>query len=160
MFAVQPDIDPAAAAMLLLPLLLGWNTGGAHPAARPRCPTRSCAGSARNRDPGTPSASSCGISAMSAFGVIGLAIVDDFARRRLVQLENGAPNGRLAAAGFAHQTQRFARVDGEGHVVHRLQRLGAEQARVDGKVLLSDPLTSSRGWLHLRFRHRALLLPP
>ena len=93
------------------------------------------------------------------FRLDGLAIVNDFARRRLVQLEDGAPNSRLAAAGFAHQTERFALIDGEGHIIDRLQRLGAEEAHVDVKVFFQS--FDFQQWLvHLRFRHRALLLPP
>ena len=39
------------------------------------------------------------------------AIVNDAAGGRLVQAEDGAAKGRLAAAGFADQTERFALFD-------------------------------------------------
>ena len=47
----------------------------------------------------------------------------------------------LAAAGFAHQTERFTAPDGEGHIVHRLERLRAEKAHVDVEIFLQafDP---------------------
>ena len=64
-----------------------------------------------------------------------LAVKSDSAGSGIVQLEQRAAHGGLAAAGFAHQTQRFAGTDGKGNIIHGLQRRGAEQAGLDGEIL-------------------------
>jgi hypothetical protein len=43
----------------------------------------------------------------------------DRARRRLFELEDGAPDGGLAAAGLADEAERFAGGDRKRHVVDR-----------------------------------------
>lgn len=61
-----------------------------------------------------------------------LAPEDDPACRGLVQTDDRPARGGFAAAAFTHQTVDFALVDGEGYVVHRLDRKTA----ADGKILL------------------------
>ena len=63
------------------------------------------------------------------------ALVEDFAAGGLVQVQDGAADGRLAAAGLADQTQRLAGLDGKAHVVDGLERLRPEHAHVDVKIL-------------------------
>ena len=64
------------------------------------------------------------------------AVKPDFSVRRLVQVQQGAAHGGLAAAGFPHETQGLAPADGKGHIVHRLQGLGRKHAGIDAKVFL------------------------
>ena len=64
-----------------------------------------------------------------------LAVVVNFAAGGLVQVQDGAADGRLAAAGLADQTQRLAGLDGKAHVVDGLERLRPEHAHVDVKIL-------------------------
>ena len=49
------------------------------------------------------------------------AVVDHLSRRGLIQLQDRAAHRRLAAAGFSHQTEGPAPLDGEGNIVHRFQ---------------------------------------
>ena len=65
-----------------------------------------------------------------------LAVKPDFAVRGLVQVQQGAAHGGLAAAGLADETQRLAPADGEGHVVHSLQGLGRKHPGIDIEVFL------------------------
>ena len=62
------------------------------------------------------------------------AVVVNLTRRGLVKVQDCAADGGLAAAGFADQTQRLARFDGEAHIVHGLEGLGAEQTHIDIEV--------------------------
>ena len=90
------------------------------------------------------------------------AFVDHFAAGGLVQVQKAPSNGGLAAAAFADQTQRLARVDGEADAVHRLQGRILEPAGVDGKVLLQIPdfqqMLRLRNLLFKLFTHEAF--PP
>jgi hypothetical protein len=55
------------------------------------------------------------------------------------EAEHGAPEGRLAAAGFADQAERLARPQVEGHAVdgpQRRRRLAGEKAAADREVHL------------------------
>ena len=63
----------------------------------------------------------------------GLPPVQDGAGGGLMEAEDGAPQGGLAAAGLAHQPQGLPLVDGKGHVLHRLYA-GALLA-LDGEIL-------------------------
>ena len=64
------------------------------------------------------------------------AVIPDLAAGGLIQVQQRAAHGGLAAAGFAYQTQCLALVDAEGYAVHRLEGLGLEHTHVDVKVLL------------------------
>ena len=48
------------------------------------------------------------------------ALEDDVPFGRLVELQYAAPRCGLAAAAFAHQPKRFAPLNGEAHIVDRL----------------------------------------
>ena len=97
-------------------------------------------------------------------GLQGLAVVPDLAGSGLVQVEDGAAHGGLAAAGLTHQTQSLAPLDGEGYIVHRLEGLGAEEAHVDVEILLQVAYIQQHivGGLAVTddvFRHGQRLLP-
>ena len=62
------------------------------------------------------------------------SVIPDFAAGGLIQMQDRAANGGLAAAGLAHQTQRLSLVDAEGYAVHRLERFGLEHTYVDIEV--------------------------
>ena len=66
-----------------------------------------------------------------------LAIEHHRAAVRLQQAQQGPAGGGLAAAALAHDGQRFARADREGHVGHRLHGAGGalEHARFHREVL-------------------------
>ena len=71
----------------------------------------------------------------------------DFAGRRLDQLEDQLAGGRLAAAGFAHQAQRFAGPDGERYAVDGIRPWPSSRLKMPwrtGKCFLR-PFTSSTG---------------
>ena len=65
-----------------------------------------------------------------------LAVEDDLACRRLIEPQNRASDGRLAAAGLADQTQRLAAPDGKRHIVDSFQGLRAQKTRADREILL------------------------
>ncbi len=50
-----------------------------------------------------------------------LAVVDHLSRRGLMQLQDRTAHRRLAAAGFSHQTEGPAPLDGKGNIIHRFQ---------------------------------------
>ena len=77
-------------------------------------------------------------------GADGLAVVDDLAGRGLVEVQDGAADRRLAAAGFTDQTERFARMDGEADVIDGLQGLGAQKTHIDVEVLLQVAYLNDR----------------
>ena len=52
-----------------------------------------------------------------------LAVKDDLAVGGLVELDDGATQGGLAAARLTHEAQGLALVDVKGHVVHSLEGL-------------------------------------
>jgi len=55
-----------------------------------------------------------------------------------VKLQDGAPGGGLAAAGFAHQPQGFALVDIERDVIHCVDSahlLHEDDSALDGEML-------------------------
>ena len=87
------------------------------------------------------------------------AFVDHFAAGGLVQVQKAPSNGGLAAAAFADQTQRLARVDGKADAVHRLQGRILEPAGVDGEILLQIPnlqqMLRLSGLLFQPFTHEA-----
>ena len=87
----------------------------------------------------------------------GLAVEDHLSGGGLVQVQNRAAHGGLAAAGLAHQAQRLALVDGEGDVIHGLEGLGAEEAHVDIEVFLEVLDLNERAILV--FRHCPHPLP-
>ena len=64
--------------------------------------------------------------------VDGLTVVEDGAGGGLMEPQDGAAQGGLAAAGLAHQAQGLAPLDEEGHVLHGLDA-GALHA-LDGEV--------------------------
>jgi hypothetical protein len=69
-----------------------------------------------------------------------LAAKQYFARRRLDQPKHAAAGGRLSAARFADETERFSFVDGEAHVVHRANDAGSgEKAFVPRELLYQVP---------------------
>jgi len=57
-------------------------------------------------------------------------------RRGLIKLQNGAAGGRLAAARFTHQAERFAAVDIKRHAIYRVHGadLAADDPAIDGKM--------------------------
>ena len=62
--------------------------------------------------------------ALHLLGVHGqhvLALEEDLAAGGLVEAQDGAPHGGLAAAGLAHYAQGVAGVNGEADVVHRVE---------------------------------------
>ena len=87
------------------------------------------------------------------------ALVDHLTAGGLVQVQETPAHGGLAAAAFAHQTEGFARVDGEANAVHRLQRRVLEPAGVDGEILLQIPnlqqMLRLPGLLFQPFTHEA-----
>ena len=80
-----------------------------------------------------------------------LAVENDLAGGGLVQVQQRAANGRLAAAGLADKAQRLALLDGEGHVVHGLEHRGLEEAGGDREILLEVSDLNQR----LVFAHHA-----
>ena len=54
-----------------------------------------------------------------------LAAVQDFALGGLTHADDGAADGGLSAAAFAHETEGLAAVNVKAHVVHRRERLAA-----------------------------------
>ena len=54
------------------------------------------------------------------------AVEHHLARGRAAQLQDGAAQGRLATAQFAHQAQGLALADMQAHIGHRRQRLAAD----------------------------------
>ena len=54
----------------------------------------------------------------------------------LIEMQERAADGGLAAAGFTDEAERFAPVDGEGNAVHGLEGSGAEKPGVDREILL------------------------
>ena len=65
-----------------------------------------------------------------------LALVFHAAARRLIKLQEAAPDRRLAAAGFAHEAERFARLDRKRNIVHRLERRRLCKSRSNREILL------------------------
>ena len=65
-----------------------------------------------------------------------LAVIDNRAVGRLIQAQQGAAGGRLAAAGFADQTQGLALADGKAHVIHSLHILLVLAHAAGGEILL------------------------
>jgi hypothetical protein len=55
-----------------------------------------------------------------------------------LEFYDGAPEGCLATAAFAHEADRFARLNGKGNVIHSAHKLarGPEQTRLDREVNL------------------------
>ncbi len=90
-------------------------------------------------------------------GIDFLPVIDDLTGCGLIQMQNRAADGRLAAAGLADQTQGFAAADREGNIVHRLERLGAEKAQVDIEILF-EAFDFQKGII-LSLRHGPGLLP-
>ena len=78
------------------------------------------------------------------------AVEEYFTGGGLIQVQQRTPNGCLAAAAFAHQTQGLPPVDGEGHIVHSLQRLGGKGTGGDIEVLL-QVLDFNKGISHWSF---------
>ena len=68
-------------------------------------------------------------------GLDGLAAVDDLAAGGLVEVQDGAAGGRLAAARLSDQTQGLALHDVKGDVVDSLERLCLEKSRADREIL-------------------------
>ena len=52
-----------------------------------------------------------------------LALIEHLARSRLKQTQHHIRHGGLAGAGFAHNRQRGAALDGEGHVIDSFEHL-------------------------------------
>ena len=67
-----------------------------------------------------------------------LAIEGDLAVGRLDQAQHAAPRGRLAAAGFADETEGLAAVDRERYAVDGIDRadLARQQAAEDREMFL------------------------
>jgi hypothetical protein len=67
-----------------------------------------------------------------------LAFEDDLARCRLDEAEDAPAGGGLATSRLAHQPQRLALLNGEGHVVHGVdaRHLPREEPTPDREVLL------------------------
>ena len=70
------------------------------------------------------------------FGLDFFAVVPDFSRSGLIEMQNRAADCRFAAAGFADETQGLALVDGERDAVDSLEGLGLEHPHADIKILL------------------------
>ena len=79
-----------------------------------------------------------------------LAVEEDLAGGGLIQVQERAANGGFAAAGLAHQAQGLPPVDGEGNIVHSLQRLGGKGTGGDIEVLL-QVLDFNKGISHWSF---------
>ena len=73
-----------------------------------------------------------------------LALVEDFAAVGTVELDDGAAQGGFSAAGFSHQPQGLPLVDGQGHVVHRVEDALVLELEIFAHVFQSDD----------RLRHR------
>ena len=69
------------------------------------------------------------------------ALEEDVPRGRFFQPQDGAARGRFAAAGLAHEPQRFARHDGEIDAVDgaHIADLGGKNAAADG-IIFFQPL--------------------
>jgi len=65
-----------------------------------------------------------------------LAVEPDFTGGGLVQVHQRPAHGGLTTAGFTHQTQSFATVDGEGYVVDSLEHGGLEESGGNGEMHL------------------------
>jgi hypothetical protein len=66
-----------------------------------------------------------------------VALEEDLAFGDVLHAQDGQARGRLAAARFADEAERFAAVQGERHAVdglHRADLLADHRARVDGEV--------------------------
>ena len=88
-----------------------------------------------------------------ALGLHGFAVVIDLAARGLIELQNRAADGGLAAAGFADQTEGLTLFDEEGHVVHRFERLGLKGADADVEILFQVADIHQRGLVHFSHAH-------
>ena len=64
-----------------------------------------------------------------------IAFKEDLTGGGLIQVQQGTAHGGLAAAGFAYKAQGFAPADGEGDIVHSLQRLGGKGAGGNIEIL-------------------------
>ena len=82
-------------------------------------------------------------------GIVGdvLTVEENTAGGRLNELEDGAPGGGLAAAGFAHDAEGLALLDGKADTVDRVELAGGG-AEIFGEVL----------HLENRFTHQQFLL--
>ena len=65
-----------------------------------------------------------------------VAVIVDLTAGGLVQAQQGAAGGGLAAAGLAHQTQGLALADGKAHVIHGLNILAVLAHTAGGEILL------------------------
>jgi len=69
------------------------------------------------------------------------AVQQDTAARGLFETQQQPRQGRLAAAGLAHEPERLAAADRERHVIHRLDHAApaAEESARDLEVLGQVP---------------------
>src|SRR5690606_8080391 len=74
-------------------------------------------------------------------GIHAAAVENDVAARRMVQPQDGAAEGRLAAAGLAHEPESFPFADGEGHIVYRAHMAddAADQSLLDREIFFQIP---------------------
>ena len=84
-------------------------------------------------------------------GIVGdvLTVEENTAGGRLNELEDGAPGGGLAAAGFAHDAEGLALLNGKADTVNRVELSGRGAGR--GAEIFGEVLHLENRFTHQRF---------